>query len=155
MMLIGGIDLFLTLRARRAGDPEQLEVAERAGTLLVSCMVLWVAMSIPTTITIGAVPGWVEFGDAGGVGVALLTGLDPISALGVISTLFIAIWTARRANRWPSGRTKLGIASFILSFGFLGSLARRQVSHHGLERDPIGYLIESFWTLVQTPGAGA
>lgn len=155
VMLIGGIDLFLTLRARRSADMEVQGAAERAGVLLTGVMVLWVGANVPITLAIGTVPGWVELGEAGGIGAAMMSGLNLLGILGGLTTVVAATLIIRFSKRWPAGRTKLIAIVLILSLGFVGRVARHQVDHGGLERDPIGFLIESFWSLARASGNGA
>ena len=155
VMLIGGIDLFLTLRARRSADVEVQGAAERAGVLLTGVMVIWVGASVPMTLSIGTVPGWVELGQAGGIGAAVMSGLNLRGGLGGLSVVLTAALVATLSKRWPTGRTKVIATIVILTLGFLGRVARAQVDHGGLERDPIGFMIESFWSLARASGDGA
>ena len=85
----------------------------------------------------------------------MMAGLNLRGVLGGLMTVMTAALIIRLSVRWPPGRTKLIATVIILLLGFIGRVARHQVDHGVLERDPIGFLIESFWSLARTSGGGA
>ena len=139
-LLYGGMELVARIRGRRSGEEE---AANRAMWLLFGLGLLWAAMAVPITATLGAPAGLAEMRASGGVWAVMTAGLGLGSTMGAIIVLAAGFSSALLLRRAPRRRVT-GLAVVVMGLvGVLGGLGRGRVDLGGLERDPFAIVIQT------------